>query len=90
MPGAFLVILSSCSLPFFIYFLKQLKKHSTTNKKRKEERGSPCLMPLEGEKVSCIAPFILTEYLADLTQAITIVIRWLSKLSLIRADSRKA
>jgi hypothetical protein len=90
MHGEFLVILRSCSLPLSISFLKQLEKPSATNKKRKEEWGSPCLRPLKGEKVCCRAPFILTEYLTDLTQAITLVIQWLSKPCLIRADSRKA
>jgi hypothetical protein len=54
--------------------------------KGKDKRGSPCLRPLEREKFFCRAPFILT----DLTQAITLVIQWLSKPSLISVDSRKA
>jgi hypothetical protein len=50
MPEAFLVILSSCSLPLLISFLKQLENPSVKNMKGKDKRGSPCLRPLEREK----------------------------------------
>jgi len=48
-----------------------LPKPSIMRIKRKGERGSPCLRPLEGMKISEGDPFTRIKTMEDVTKAIT-------------------
>ena len=58
-----------CNYCLSVAFLIRKKRYSTHNRKRYGERGSPCLIPRDGEVYPCGTPLMSTEYVAACTVA---------------------
>jgi hypothetical protein len=88
-PGAPRATVKGVMVPLLVSPFRIQERASPTNKNRYGLRGSPCLMPLEGEKACVVCPLILTENRTEVTQLITQLVHLLQKPSFRSIFSRK-